>query len=341
VKTKFKSWIIESRAPFLTGTLVSIFLGTAIAWARNNIFNFDYFLLALLGGIFLHLGANIANDYFDHKSGNDEVNKEFIRPFSGGSRTIQLGLLSPREVLAGALLFYAAAILIGVYFALAVGLFIVIIGLFGVFSGFFYTAPSLNWAGRGVGEILVGINFGALMTLGAYYVQTGSLALEPIVASAPISFLIAAILFINQFPDYTADKAVGKNNWVVRLGKAKAAYVYGAIVLGAYISLFLSVALRVSPPQVLFALIPLPLAIAGIRFTFKFHSEASHKLAPANALTIAFHFLTSLLISCGYLLYEFEVMSLAYFSIVAIVGACVFLTIHLYMTTKKPSPQLL
>jgi 1,4-dihydroxy-2-naphthoate octaprenyltransferase len=339
LNSKIKSWIIELRAPFLTGTLVSIFLGTAIAWTRNNVFNFGFFLLALLGGIFLHLGANVANDYFDHKSGNDEVNKEFIRPFSGGSRTIQLGLLSPREVLAGALLFYAAAILIGVYFALTVGIFIFAIGLFGVFSGFFYTAPSLNLAGSGLGEILVGINFGTLMTLGAYYVQTGILALEPILASAPISFLIAAILYINEFPDYTADKTVGKNNWVVRLGKAKAAYGYAVIVLGAYIAVLLSVALGVSPPQVLFALIPLPLAIAGIRHTFKFHSEASYKLAPANALTAAFHFMTSLLISCGYLLYKFEVMSLAYFSIVAIIGVCILLTINLYIKTKKPPPQ--
>lgn len=340
MKSKLESWIIELRAPFLTGTLVSIFLGTAIAWTRNSAFNPGYFLLALLGGIFLHLGANISNDYFDHKSGNDEINKEFIRPFSGGSRTIQLGLLSPKEVLAGALLFYASATLIGVYFAFTVGAFVLILGLFGLFSGLFYTAPFLNWAGRGIGEILVGINFGALMTLGAYYVQTGILALEPLAASIPISLLIVTILYINEFPDYTADKAVGKNNWVVRLGKDKAVYGYVALVLGAYIFVVLNAVLWITPPQVLLALIPLPLAIAGIRHTFKFHSETS-KLAPANALTIAFHFLTSLLISCGYLLYKFEVMSLAYFSIVTIVGVCVLLTIQLYMKTKKRPPQLM
>ena len=102
------------------------------------------------------MGANVSNDYFDHKSGADEVNREFVRPFSRGSRTIQMGLLSPKEVLAGALSFYALAIAIGVFFTFMVEPIVLIIGLVGVVSCFLYTAPSLNWAGKGIGEILVG-----------------------------------------------------------------------------------------------------------------------------------------------------------------------------------------
>lgn len=335
MKSKLESWIIELRAPFLTATFVSIFLGTVIAWVRNDTFNVGYFLLAMLGGIFLHLGANVSNDYFDHKSGNDEANKEFVRPFSGGSRAIQLGLLSPREVLAGALLFYAAAILIGVYFTWAVGPIILVLGLVGVVSGFFYTAPSLNWAGKGIGEILVGVNFGALMTLGAYYVQTGMLNTEPLAASIPVCLLIAAILYINEFPDYVADKAVGKKTLVVRLGRAKAVYGYAAIVVGSYVFVMLNSVLGITPPQVLFALVPLPLALKAVRHAFRFHSEP-HKLALANALNIVFHLLTSLLLSLGYLLSRFEVPSLAFFFVVTIVGVCVLATVHFFLKSRNP-----
>ncbi len=326
---KIKTWLIESRAPFLTGTIVSILLGTAIAWVRFNAFNPLNFVLAFLGGVFLHLGANIANDYFDHKSGNDDVNKEFVRPFTGGSRTIQLGLLSPREVLAGSLVCYAAAVLIGVYFAFTVGLLVFAVGIFGLVSGFLYTAPFFNWAGRGVGEILVGINFGALMSFGAFFVQTGVTSAEPLLASLPISFLITAILYINEFPDYTADKAVGKNNWVVRLGKAKAAYGYAVLVIGAYVSLIVNAVLWLTPPQALLALIPLPLVIVAVRHTFRFYSETP-KLALSNALTIVFHLLTSLLITLGYLLSKFEVLSIPYMATVAAVIICGFATIKFY-----------
>lgn len=238
---KFKSWVTELRAPFLTATLVSVVLGTVIAWARNGVFNPTIFLLALLGGAFAHLGTNVANDYYDHKSGNDEINKEFVRPFSGGSRTIQLGLLKPREVLLGSLLFFGAATLIGLYLTLVSGPLIPVFIAVGLISGLFYTAPPFNWVSKGVGEFLVGINFGALMTLGSYYVQTQALSVEPVLASIPVSLLIAGVLYINEFPDYTADKAVGKKTIIVRSGRGKAVYGYALIVFGAYASVLLAV----------------------------------------------------------------------------------------------------
>ena len=96
-----------------------------------------YFILTLLGAVSLHLGTNIINDYFDHKSGNDEANNEFVRPFSGGSRMIQLGLLTPLEVLTAAIIFFAVGIFIGLYLTFKCGLPVLILGLIGVISGFF------------------------------------------------------------------------------------------------------------------------------------------------------------------------------------------------------------
>jgi len=339
MKRKLKIWLAELRAPFLTATLVSIILGTAVAWARNHVFSLEYFLLALLGGVLLHLGTNVANDYYDHKSGNDQVNKEFVRPFSGGSRTIQLGLLTPKEVLSGALLFYSLATMIGLYLTWTRGPIVFVLGLVGLISGFFYTAPPLNWAGKGAGEALVGMNFGALMTLGAYYVQTQNVALEPLVASIPVSLLIAAVLYINEFPDYVADKTVGKNTLVVRLGRTRAVFGYASIVLGAYLFIFLSALVGVTPAYTLFGFITFPLAFESVRHAFKFHSQST-SLVPANAMTIIIHLLTSLLISFGYLIYRFEAMSPSYLFILVIVGICAFFTAHFYLKIKKAKPKV-
>lgn len=333
MKKELANWIAELRAPFLVGTLVSIFLGTSIAWVRNGSFNLQYFLLVLVGGIFLHLGANIANDYFDYKSGNDEINKEFVRPFSGGSRVIQLGLLSPRNVITSALVFFSAAFLIGLYLTWATGLAVLVLSLIGLVSGIFYTGTPFNWASRGIGEALVGVNFGALMTLGAYYVQTKVLSVEPLIVSLPISLLIAAVLYINEFPDYTADKAVRKNTLVVRLGRNTAAVGYMLIVASSYGIIFLNVLFGIAPAYTLFALIPLPLALTAIKVASKFHSQPL-KLAPANGLTIVFHFLTSLLLSIGYLSYRFEAMSPGYFLMIVAVGICILTTAHFYSKIK-------
>ena len=215
---KLKLWLLELRAPFLTASVVPVVLGAVIGWQRVGAFHWGYFLLTLVAAMSIHAGTNIANDYFDHLSGNDPVNVEFVSPFTGGSRLIQEGLLSPREVLMESLFFFALGSAIGLYLTWARGPIVLVLGLIGLFSGFFYTAPPIYLAKWGIGEFFVGLNCGFLITLGSYYVQTRSLTWEPIVAAIPVACLIAAVLWINEFQDVPADHAVGKDTLVVRLG---------------------------------------------------------------------------------------------------------------------------
>ena len=139
IKT-IKIWIAAARAPFFTAAVVPIALGAVTAWYNTGIFSITLFLLTLTGGIFIHAGVNLINDYFDHRSGADESNRN-PTPFSGGSRTIQKGILTPAAVLRGAIACFAAGSLIGLYLNyLAPGNVILIIGLAGIFIAFFYQA---------------------------------------------------------------------------------------------------------------------------------------------------------------------------------------------------------
>lgn len=334
MNNKIKTWMAELRLPFLTATVVSILLGTVIAWVRNDIFDQYVFVLTLVGAMSFHLGTNVANDYFDHVSGNDEINKDFVRPFTGGSRMIQLNKLTPREVLRGAIVLFSFGALIGIYLALTRGYFIFAFAAIGLISGVFYTSPLFNWGSRGFGEALVGVNFGTLLTLGAFYVQTQTLSWEPIIASIPVSLLIVSVLYVNEFPDYIADKSTKKKTIVVRLGRSKAAYGYMIIVVSAYLILFLNVLLGITPPHTLFALLPFILGLTAMRLVSKYNL-IPQKLAPANALTISFHFLSSFLVSLGYLSFGLAIMSVPFYIVIAIVGFCMILTISLYLKSNR------
>ncbi|MBI4711853.1 MAG: 1,4-dihydroxy-2-naphthoate octaprenyltransferase [Planctomycetes bacterium] len=221
---KLKIWLKETRAPFLTATIVPILLGAVMGWHQTGSFHWGYFWLTLIGGIFMHLGTNIANDYFDHLSGNDWANKT-PTPFSGGSRMIQQGLLTPRQVLVAALACFTAGSVIGLYLNYKIGgNVILLLGIIGVFLGFFYTGNPIRivYRGFGLGELAVGIGFGPVMVLGAYYVQTAQIPWPVLFASIPVGILIALVLYINEFPDYNADKYVGKKTLPVQLGKKAA-----------------------------------------------------------------------------------------------------------------------
>jgi len=298
---KLKLWLMEVRAPFFTATIVPIVLGSVIASNMTPQFSWVNFLLALIGGIFLHAGANVINDYFDHLSRNDEINDEYIRPFTGGSRLIQEGLLSPKEVLIEAVVCLLLGSAIGLYLAYKIGWVILVIGIFGVMSAIFYVFPRINLVGRGVGEALIGINFGILMTFGAFYVQTSKFSWVPIIASLPVALLITAVLYINEFQDANADHLVGKNHLVVRLGKKQAVYGYILIMLLTYLIVVVGIVTDTLPPISFIALLTVPLALKSIRVAQQNYNN-NLKLAPANAGTIINHLFTGLLLIISFFL---------------------------------------
>ena len=334
IKMKLKNWVMALRAPFLTASVIPVLLGTSIAWFATGTLYWGFFLLTLLAGLLIHLGTNVINDYFDHKSGNDEVNREFVRPFSGGSRVIQLGLLTPLEMLSGGVLFYLLSASIGFYLAWTRGPLILVLGAIGLVCGIFYTGGPFNWAKRGIGELLVGLNFGILMTLGAYYVQTQSFSWLPVIAAIPVSLLIAAVLYINEFPDYTADKQVSKNTLVVRLGREKAVILYALIMVGVYLSIGVGVVFGALPSTTLLGLITLPLAIRAIQYASKYHSSP-FDLVPANALTVTVHLATGLLLTLAFAWEALGTQGLVYVVILGIifVGFAVFM--YRYIERQK------
>ncbi len=185
--------------------------------------------------------------------------------------------------------------LIGLYLIFTLSLpYLFILGIIGVISSYFYVGPPFRFAYRGIGELIVGINFGPIMTLGAYYVQAGSLAWEPLLASIPVGLLIAAVLWINEFPDMDADGAVGKRTLVLRLGYSRSIGVYVGMVVAAYLLLIVYALLAVfslipiTSLASLIALLSLPFALKAIK-VLRMNYKDPHAIIPANANTIFLH----------------------------------------------------
>lgn len=195
---------------------------------------------------------------------------------------------------------FGAGCAIGLFLTFARGVGVLWLGLLGGLSGFFYTAPPLRLVRLGLGELILGLDFGPLMVLGSYYVQTQRMAWEPVVASLPVALLITLVLWINQFQDMPADAAVGKTHWVVRLGRRRAAEVYGACLALTYLTLLLGVVAGITPVWTVVGLITIPLALKAYRVA-RAHYDHPRALTPANAATVRLHLMTGVLITLGYL----------------------------------------
>ena len=142
-------WVVlflASRPKFLVASASPILVGSGLGYATTATFSTILFILTLMAIMALHAGANMANDYFDHLSGNDWANQN-PTPFSGGSRYIQQRILLPKAILLAAITALTVGSAIGVVIVLLTkSLFILILGLIGLLGGFFYTAPPV-WLG--------------------------------------------------------------------------------------------------------------------------------------------------------------------------------------------------
>ena len=81
-------------------------LGILIA-ASHGFFDLAAAALTIIGAAFVQLGLNVANDVFDTVQGADDANVTPTK-FSGGSRVIQYGLVTLRQMATLATVFYVA-----------------------------------------------------------------------------------------------------------------------------------------------------------------------------------------------------------------------------------------
>jgi len=295
---KSKAVVLLLRLPFLVVTLGSVFVGTAFAWWYARQFDLVLFLLTMIGACFLHLACNVANDYFDYKSGTDAANVYAVAPFSGGSRMVLDGFVKPGEALAISIILAILGSAIGLYLnAVSAGNVILLIGVAALLLVFGYNGPPLKLVNLGIGEIGIFLAWGPLMVLGAYYVQAQSFSsFWPLIAALPPGILTTLVLVINEFADAEADRSARRKTWVILFGFKKTVYIYLALALGCYIVILAGVLFGGWPLWSLLVMLTLPLSFMAFRIALK-NIENWTAFLPAVKTTILINFVFLVILS--------------------------------------------
>ncbi len=293
-------WIQALRLHFVPTSIFPAVLGSVMAWTAYRKFDLLYFSLVIIGVTVHHLGLNMMDDVFDYLHAVDRSQGLQKNPYTGGSGVLTGGLLSARHVLTAAILCYLAGIGIAIYLTLFIGWPILIFVAIGVFSSAFYTMPPIRYGYRGLGELSLLVNFGPVICLGAFFVQTGSVAWEPFVVSLVPGFLMWSMIIINEIPDYDEDLASGKMNLVARFGRRPAMILYLVGLICAYVIILLSALFGIASWGVLTGLLSIPIAYDAFRVLRKNYMDKI-KMSPANLATIKVHALTLICLILGYL----------------------------------------
>jgi 1,4-dihydroxy-2-naphthoate octaprenyltransferase len=231
------------------------------------------------------VAKNASGEVIDFESGADAaVAPEDRSPFSGGKRVLVDGLLSRAQTWAVAAAGYVLAAAVGLAIVLAREPRVLWLGLGGAACALFYHVPPLKLSYRGLGELAVLVCYGPLIACGTFLVQRGTVSGQVLLVSLPLGALVAAFLWINEFPDARADRAAGKKTLVVRLGRRRASRAFVALVGAAFVALAL-LPLADLPVAVWLGMAGLPPAVsAGRRLLL--HPEETQLIVPAQARTL-------------------------------------------------------
>lgn len=278
---------LATRPAFLVASVMPIFVGTAWAYAAFHRFDALLFWLALAATLLAHAATNVYNDVGDDVIGTDGPNTGRIYPYTGGSRFIQTGLLSRRQMTHLAAGLCLAALALGTVLALLRGPGIIALGSLGLALGLLYSLPGAQLSARGIGELAVAAGLGILPTLGAVWLQTGGVDFGAVLLCVPVSAWVAAILVVNEVPDVDADRDAGKRTLVVRWGNPGARLIYRALTLLAFAASGLSILRHVLPGWYLVPAIALGTAgvLAARRISMEPHARPA--LRRAIELTLA------------------------------------------------------
>src|SRR5436309_245720 len=226
----WKVWVKTARPFSLTATVSPVLVGTAVA-AYDGTFPLVRLLAALFSALFLQIGANYFNEYFDYRYELDTAES------LGASTVIFRHEMTAAQVFSGGIGSFVIAAVLGLVLIYTSGPAIILFGLAGMAIAYFYSAKPFKFASRGLGDILVYIAMGFLMTWGAYYVQIPQWSWRAFAASVPVGLLVTAILNMNNVRDYTDDLAVQKRTLPVRFGQRFGQIFHAVLLIGSYVAL--------------------------------------------------------------------------------------------------------
>jgi 1,4-dihydroxy-2-naphthoate octaprenyltransferase len=297
--SKKKSYIAGTRLPFVSASVLPAVLAAVWCGVYGTEFIFLNVFLGVLGVFFLHLGANTLNDYFDWEE-SDRINR-FATPFSGGSRSRLEHILSRRAFLHMSVVFFVMAAAAGAVLFFADRPHVVLIGTAGGLCGILYSLKPFSFQSRGLGELIIFFSFGPLITLGIGYVNFGVFSPEFFLLGVPNGCAVASILWINEFPDYEADRDAGKRNLVVRIGTGAARYGYAILMILFYLSALFLIIYDIYPRWSLLILLTVPVAIKTTLHMWKTHADPV-AIISAQAGTIQFQMLSSVILIASFIM---------------------------------------
>jgi 1,4-dihydroxy-2-naphthoate polyprenyltransferase len=228
--SKLNLWLEGARLRTLPLAVAPVAIGAGAADSVQA-FDLQLSLLALAVALFLQIGVNYANDYSDGIRGTDDKRVGPLR--LTGSKSVK-----PEAVKLAAFAFFGLAALAGLAIVFTTGmLWLIAVGVAAIIAAWFYTGGKSPYGYAGLGELAVFVFFGLVATIGTTYIQVGFIEFNAVLGGIASGLFASAVLMVNNIRDIETDRLANKKTLAVRLGKAKANYLFLTMIWSPFVIL--------------------------------------------------------------------------------------------------------
>ncbi|EUJ21975.1 1,4-dihydroxy-2-naphthoate octaprenyltransferase [Listeria grandensis FSL F6-0971] len=293
----FHKWWMLLRPHTLVASFVPVFLGTTVAMSYES-FHFTRFLVMLISCFLIQTSANLFNEYYDFKKGQDDEHT-----VGNGGAIVRNGM-KPGFILFLAIFLYVLAILGGIYLCMDVNnWWIGLLGIISMVVGYLYTGGPYPIAYTPFGEIMAGFFMGGIITFISFYIQAGFISSFIVYVSIPVMVLVGNLLLANSIRDLEPDKANGRLTLAILLGRKGALILFTLAFIFAYVWEIALIFTIQATPWILIILLSVPEAIKAVRrfigksvpITMVPAMKATSKALTLFGILLAVAFLISLL----------------------------------------------
>ncbi|MBC1937640.1 1,4-dihydroxy-2-naphthoate polyprenyltransferase [Listeria grandensis] len=293
----FHKWWMLLRPHTLVASFVPVFLGTTVAMSYES-FHFTRFLVMLISCFLIQTSANLFNEYYDFKKGQDDEHT-----VGNGGAIVRNGM-KPGFILFLAIFLYVLAILGGIYLCMDVNnWWIGLLGIISMVVGYLYTGGPYPIAYTPFGEIMAGFFMGGIITFISFYIQAGFISSFIVYVSIPVMVLVGNLLLANSIRDLEPDKANGRLTLAILLGRKGALILFTFAFIFAYVWEIALIFTIEATPWILIILLSVPEAIKAVRrfigksvpITMVPAMKATSKALTFFGILLAIAFLISLL----------------------------------------------
>lgn len=261
------SWFQLFRPMTFSGTMSPIIVGTGVA-ALHGPIRYDLFIALLLAALLVQISANIFNDYFDFKHGQDYEKwaedgsfKNPLHHYLPYAAAVSIGL----------------AVIIGAWISSEVNWGIALVGSIGILAGLGYSAGKHSFSALGLGEVVAAIFLGFLTTILGFIVQGHVVNTDILLTAFTFAILISTMILTNNIRDIKKD--VGFRQTVaMRLGKRRAIRVLTSLLGFVYVWSIVLVVSGVLPRTTLLSFGAIAVAVR-LRWCFRNDAPRSDEIS--------------------------------------------------------------